>query len=553
LYVAVVLQRFLESPVYTGKAFDLILKRKGIGFEASVIQRAALARRNASVAPKLRELRAVRNKIGQLSILGRVDGDEESQSRLVAELVANTKRLEEELTQQVPDLSIKEATAAFSRQSIADAMPSGSALVEFVALDAKQYRKRLNTPASRQYIAFVFHADQPDDVTMVDLGSTAKIDRMIAAFRKAVMAFDRPSAAKTTGARLRRAVFDPLQKSLKETRSLILAGDGNLTLLPFEILPAADGGWLIDRYDISYVGSGRDVLRFRDTADTKPTGSPLVVADPDFDLDETADPVTDLGARVSRSLDFNSSNVKQFVRLEGAEEEGRQVGARLRVRPVTRREALEAKVKAVEGPSILHVASHAFFLPQRKSPVSFAVLGSTDHHESVGLPEGLARLQRLENPMLRSGIALAGANLTLAGKRIAEQNAEDGILTAADVASELELSATDLVVLSACETGLGEVEVGEGVFGLSRSFGLAGAQTLVMSLWLVDDTVTKELMDLFYANLTAGLNCSEALKTARVAMKGKYSAPYFWGAFICHGNPNSIPIRRNATPAGASA
>ena len=156
--------------------------------------------------------------------------------------------------------------------------------------------------------------------------------------------------------------------------------------------------------------------------------------------------------------------------------------------------------------------------------------------------------------MLRSGIALAGANLTLAGKNIDMKDAEDGILTAADIVSELELSSTALVVLSACETGLGEVEVGEGVFGLSRSFGLAGAQTLVMSLWQVDDTITQETMDLLYANVAEGRTCSAAVREAQLAMKMKYPAPYFWGAFICHGNPNSIPIRRDETQlAGASA
>jgi CHAT domain-containing protein len=156
--------------------------------------------------------------------------------------------------------------------------------------------------------------------------------------------------------------------------------------------------------------------------------------------------------------------------------------------------------------------------------------------------------------MLRSGIALAGANVTPAGKRLAVRDAEDGILTAADVVSELELSSTALVVLSACETGLGDVERGEGVFGLSRSFALAGAQTLILSLWRVDDAITQETMDLLYRNLAAGQTCATALKEAQLAIKQKYPAPYFWGAFICHGNPNAIPIRRaEARPAGASA
>jgi len=277
----------------------------------------------------------------------------------------------------------------------------------------------------------------------------------------------------------------------------------------------------------------------------------VVVADPDFDLDDAESPVEKSDARVLRSLDFDSDHVKRFERLEGTSEEGQQVGGRLGVVPWTRAHALEARLKSARSPSILHIASHAFFLPHRGKLRPLAAL-SQEPSEGAGIPEGLARLQRLENPMLRSGIALAGANLTLAGKTIAVTDAEDGVLTAADVASELELSSTTLVVLSACETGLGEVEMGEGVFGLSRSFGLAGAQTLVMSLWQVDDTTTQETMDLFYGNLAAGMTCSVALAQAKTEMKKRYPAPYFWGAFICHGNPDSILSGRHDAmqPAG---
>jgi CHAT domain-containing protein len=296
------------------------------------------------------------------------------------------------------------------------------------------------------------------------------------------------------------------------------------------------------------------VLRFRDGSRTQGVSGLVVVADPDFDLDDARSAVTKTDGRVLRSLDFNASHVKKFERLEKTLEEGRQVGGRLGVEPWTGDQALEARVKAVRSPSILHVASHAFFLPHRAASRSLAAPSSEQVDENAGMLEGLARLQRLENPMLRSGIALAGANLTLAGKTIAVKDAEDGVLTAADVVSELELSSTTLVVLSACETGLGDVEVGEGVFGLSRSFGLSGAQTLVMTLWQVDDTTTQQMMDLFYANLAAGTTCSAALTKAKLEMKRTYAAPYFWGGFICHGNPNSILAGRNeAQPLGASS
>ena len=140
--------------------------------------------------------------------------------------------------------------------------------------------------------------------------------------------------------------------------------------------------------------------------------------------------------------------------------------------------------------------------------------------------------------MLRSGLALAGANTWLAHGQPPPE-AEDGLLTAEDV-SGLDLGGTELVVLSACETGLGEVRTGEGVFGLRRAFVLAGARTLVMSLWKVPDEQTQELMDDFYERALAGQPVAEALRGAQLALKERYPEPCFWGAFVCLGDPGPL-------------
>src|SRR5439155_11500639 len=118
--------------------------------------------------------------------------------------------------------------------------------------------------------------------------------------------------------------------------------------------------------------------------------------------------------------------------------------------------------------------------------------------------------------------------------------AEDGMLTAEDV-SGMDLLATDLVVLSACETGLGDVRIGEGVFGLRRAFVVAGAKTLVMSLWKVPDAQTQELMPDFYRRLQNGEPRAEALRQAQLSLKARHPDPYFWGAFICLGEPFPLP------------
>src|SRR5262249_24455464 len=135
---------------------------------------------------------------------------------------------------------------------------------------------------------------------------------------------------------------------------------------------------------------------------------------------------------------------------------------------------------------------------------------------------------------------LAGANTWLRGGELPAE-AEDGILHAEDV-SGLDLLGTELVVLSACETGLGEVQVGEGVVGLRRAFVLAGARTLVMSLWTVPDQQTQELMEAFYHRLLAGVARADALREAQLTLKIKYPAPLYWGAFISQGDPNALPV-----------
>jgi CHAT domain-containing protein len=143
-----------------------------------------------------------------------------------------------------------------------------------------------------------------------------------------------------------------------------------------------------------------------------------------------------------------------------------------------------------------------------------------------------------ENPLLRSGLALAGVNTFLNNGELPPE-ALDGLLTAADVL-QMNLVGTELVVLSACETGLGEVQIGEGVIGLRRAFLLAGAHTLVISLWKVPDQQTQELMNCFYQNLRAGQSRVEALRDAQLSLRKKYAHPLFWGAFICQGFPGPL-------------
>jgi CHAT domain-containing protein len=333
------------------------------------------------------------------------------------------------------------------------------------------------------------------------------------------------------GARLYSLLFDPTIGSLGEHEHLLLAPDGDLAKVPFEVLPVGTGR-LIDIHHISYLTTGRDLLR----AGSPPSGQqgePVVLADPDFDVrGDVAGKLEgkDVGP-LRGGLDYGRLH---FRRLPGTEQEGKQVAAMLGVRPWLAEAALEGRLKACRSPRILHLATHGFFLENQKHDPTRAVFGLFG-------PEGLSgRLTGPlpENPLLRSGMGLAGVNTWLAGGSPPAE-AEDGILTAEDVTG-LDLLDTELVVLSACETGLGEVRVGEGVFGLRRAFVLAGARTLVMSLWKVPDEQTRELMEEFYRRLLAGAPRADALREAQLVIRAKHPHPYFWGAFICQGDPGPL-------------
>jgi CHAT domain-containing protein len=172
--------------------------------------------------------------------------------------------------------------------------------------------------------------------------------------------------------------------------------------------------------------------------------------------------------------------------------------------------------------SVLHLATHGFFFPEiKKKPELFDGL----------MTFGEQKFRYVPNPLLRSGLILAGGNRTWKGEKPIS-GMEDGILTAQEI-SEMNLTHTELVVLSACDTGLGDIKGGEGVFGLQRAFKLAGVKTILMSLWKVPDQETSELMQSFYRKWLGGLDKHEAFRSAQMEMRTKFPAePNKWAGFV---------------------
>jgi tetratricopeptide (TPR) repeat protein len=545
-FLSLVLQYFPNSPANVGKALELVWQRKGIGAEASVTQREAILgeryAQNLELTEKFREFTTWRMQIARKTLAGLGEDETlESYQNLLTQWNERKEQLEVELAQQIPEIRLERQLRRVDLQSVAATLPKKSILIEFIRFKVYDFQAVFveGQPEFR-YLALILPAGAPENVQAIDLGKADTIDNLLAQFRASII--DRTEnrdldlgsinfSAGTnhpSGVELRKILFDPLLDAIGDCRRLFLAPDGNLALLPFEVLPLENDRCLIDEYQFSYLSTGRDLMRFKIGSGGCST-EPLVMADPDFNFSLQTKSATDAGdvSPGRQSRDLQPSRLS-FRNLPGTRLEGEKIANLLGVKPLLGNQALESYLKTCRSPRILHLATHGFFL-QDQTPAL---------NRDVSIDPDRLCAQNLENPLLRSGLALAGANTWLQRGQL-PLAAEDGILTAEDVTG-INLVDTELVVLSACQTGLGQVQAGEGVFGLRRSFTVAGAKTLVMSLWKVSDLETQELITDFYHRLLMGQPCAEALRDAQLTMKNKHPEPFYWGAFICQGNPSIV-------------
>ncbi len=395
------------------------------------------------------------------------------------------------------------------------ALPDNGVLIEFAVYrphDPKLSGK--DQKAGLRYAAFVLPKSGP--VVAVPLRSVEEIDGRVATLRKSLAT---PKGKYKDPARgLYDAIMADIIPHLGGAKHLVIAPASQLNLVPFAALQDGDGKFLLDRFTMTYVASGRDLKR--SNSEMASLSQPVLVGAPAFD--EPGD-----GAQAPAG----SKKALKFSKLPGTAQE---IEALQQVVPhaeiVTGTEATEPKLKGLDRPVILHVATHGFFLAEKAEALagSRALVFDAGTSESSETAEAEPSWAVPENPLLRSGVALAGANTRVGG--------DDGILTALEVAS-MDLRGTELVVLSACETGVGDVEAGEGVYGLRRALSIAGTKSQVMSLWKVDDTATRDLMVAFYQQLKKGKQRGDALREAQAAIRKQdgHTHPYYWAAFIPSG------------------
>lgn len=504
-------------------ALTQVLRTKGRVLDA--MTGAGLAAR-ASASEETRTLMArlttVRTALAAAASSG--TGTAESLKQLTDEAASIEAKLSE------TSATFRAATRSIDIPSVQAKLPSSSALIELVEYRPLDAHYRQAEPELR-YLAYVLHPEGAP--VAIDLGGARVIDEAAGKLRAVL---SRPDQDVTRAAR---ALFDlvvkPLERALGGKTEIFLSPDGALNAVPFAALMGADG-FLVEKYTFTYLTSGRDLLRF---GAEKPVEGPIVAfANPAFgDADgKPREAKTKLARAVFHSLPGTQAEADMLSELFPSTVV--HVGA----------DASEATLKKLSRPFALHLATHGFFLSSESLANMSGKAGSSLDNEAARQQLAVA-----ENPLLRSGLAFAGAT----GLR--GQDGEDGVLTALE-ASSLDLTGTQLVVLSACQTAEGEVTQGEGVYGLRRALTVAGAESLVMSLWSVDDEATAYLMRGYYRRLRDGLGRSEALRRVQVVLEQHPAThhPYYWAAFIPSGDPGALKLPSasdvgSARPASSSS
>jgi CHAT domain-containing protein len=503
-------------------ALQVVLQRKGRVLDV-LADTYSSARRSLSAQDQQRfnQWRETNAEYAALIFRGPGTMPAENYRALLDELKNKIEALEGQLSQRSAEFRTQTETITVER--VQRAIPADAALIEWFRyhpFNPKPKGQEQRWGAAR-YVAYVLkRAGQP---VAVDLGEATPIERTLSDLLVALRDPD-SSLVEELAHELDLQLMQPLRPHLGDAHQILLSPDGMLNLLPFGVLADEQGRYLAERLPITYLTSGRDLLR---TSSTTPSRqAPIVIADPDFGLlDKTA---ATPASENRRSTD-RAAGAMKFNPLPGTAAEAQALKAILKLKDqqvLTKGKATEAALKQVRGPRLLHIATHGFFLEDQP----------LDLESQAGQLQGQDRLQapKGENPLLRSGLALAGANRLRSGR-------DDGVLTALEVAG-LDLTGTELAVLSACETGVGAVQNGEGVYGLRRALVLAGVRTQLASLWKVDDAATRDLMIDYYRRLQAGAGRSQALREAQLTMlrDPARAQPYYWASFITIGEEKTL-------------
>jgi CHAT domain-containing protein/Tfp pilus assembly protein PilF len=531
-----------KDPELIGSMYNLLLWEKGfIAGSVADMRRQIEASGDAASLKLLGELTEKRTQIAAL--LNEQPQDRDAWRKQIDQLRGEADELEKALVARSSTYAERKKLDRSTWQQVRDALGPGEAAVEFARFryyDGKWTDKNY-------YAALVVTRETKDEPEYVFLGENAEIEGdAITHFRQQLQTrgVGVVEEAALPGQDAYGLIWKPLEPALSGRTRVYLSPDGILNQLPLGIIAGPDGKLEMEKYDLRLVSSTRDILR---TASPHGADTAVLVGNPVFALSEEAqraaqqrigvpheEPAVETASLTGSEVSRDQGTGTTLPPLAGTGAEIDAIAGLMRERQwktglYTGDLALKRVVEETSSPRVVHLATHGFFLADQQAKAS-----QLEAEQVEQQPLGL------EDPMLRSGLYFAGADRTLQGKPSAP-DVDNGVLTAVEAAN-LNLHGTELVVLSACNTGQGDVKNGEGVFGLRRALEEAGAQNVLMSLWSVPDQETLELMRRFYAKWLAGTEVHAALQQAQLEMRDRVKAahdgkdlPYYWGAFVLVG------------------
>jgi CHAT domain-containing protein/tetratricopeptide (TPR) repeat protein len=579
-------------PGASGRAWEEVIRSRAIVLdEAARRHRAVVAGEGLEAAALWKSLVAARNLLASLTVQG---PDPEDPGSFREELDRATG------VRDRAERALADKSAAFRRSlrdrevalvDIEGRLPAGSALVAYVRYDRLPVPKRpaaggsAAAPAARDtaaglapappqacYLAAVLAPGKKP--RLLPLGPAGEMEGRVSRWRSeiaagatAVGALGRSTEARyrEAGSRLREAMWDPVEPALRGAKRVFVVPDGALNLVNPSALPTGERGYLLERGPVLHLLSAeRDLMV--EAAGSRRAGPVFILGGPDFNVlprgsglpppeakaaagETPSGPGWSEPPAVFRSVSPSCVAFRdvRFDPLPASAREAAEIGTLLGARkgeapglgqPVEVMSGIAATESALKRHApdarILHLATHAFFAEgQCESLGSGSRTGEARAPRVSGEPIPSAG----DNPLLLSGLALAGANR----RGDAAPGDEDGILTAEEIAS-LDLSGVEWAVLSACETGVGRIQPGEGVLGLRRAFQVAGAGSVIMSLWKVEDDSARKWMGALYEGRLKGLSTVEAVRNASLTIlgerrrKGQSTHPFYWGAFLAAGD-----------------
>ncbi len=496
-YYNFALDAYKEIPGITGNLYNFQIATKGLLLNSSrKVKNQILHSGNHSLINEFNQWQDNKNYLAKLYTY---TDDELKEKKInidsVETLVLN---IEKDLTKKSSAFKGSNSNKSINFKQIASVLKTNEAALEIIRLNRYNYLKPDEQKIS--YIALVIKNDGKFPEIAVNENGVKMETSDVEEYHKNIH----------SGKEMKKfynyywKYIDPLTSDVKRIYASI---DGIYNQVNLNTIQLPSEKFIFDEKDIRFVTNTKDLLNKKHNANTKKA---FLVGFPDYKLDLP-------------------DNLAQLPPLPGTEKEVEMIKSLLKahswqVNEYTQKYAKEEIIKKVRNPYVLHLATHGYFIEEKNV--------SVDDTRSFGIEQ----VRAYQNPLLRSGLLFAGADKTILDLNTTDnKDKDDGILNAFE-AMILNLDKTELVVLSACQTGLGEIKNGEGVYGLQRSFQMAGAKSVITSLWEVSDEGTQDLMSAFYKYWLQSGDKHDAFRKARAEIKVKYKYPFYWGAFVITGN-----------------